>query len=142
MAAKTNGQAKSSQAGDRKMNGQASIHTSDSERPRERRRRRRSNKQSSYVGWLMDKLVKVTVWYTIITFAFRCPTSQDAFTDSTPAICKPYLQTKDFLTPYGKPYYDQYLAPHVQRAQPYIDRFNEQVYDPSLKAYQQHAAPR
>jgi len=144
MAAKTNGLAKAPQVGDRKMNGQVtgSINTSESERPRERRRRRRSNKQSSYVGWLMDKLVKVTVWYTIITFAFRCPTTQDAFTDSTPAICKPYLQTKDFLTPYGKPYYDQYLAPHVQRAQPYIDRFNEQVYDPSLKAYQQHGAPR
>ena len=57
-------------------------------------------------------------------------------------MCKPYLQAKDYVTPYAQPYYDQYLSPHVKRAQPYVDQLNEKVYTPGLAAYQQHGAPR
>jgi hypothetical protein len=57
-------------------------------------------------------------------------------------VCKGYLQARDYITPYAQPYYDQHLAPYVQQAQPYFDRFNSQVYTPGHALYQQHAAPR
>ncbi|CAK4031044.1 Hypothetical predicted protein [Lecanosticta acicola] len=118
------------------MNG--SIHGGQSGRSSRSRRK----PSRTYTGWVADKITKVVVWYLIITFAFRCPASQKELKDSSPRICKPYLQSKDYATPYLQPYYDQYLSPYVQHAQPYVDRFNEHVYKPGYNVYQQYGAPR
>src|SRR6202012_946631 len=67
-------------------------------------RARRKNKSTSSSRWLADKLLKVAVWYTIITLAFRCPTSQRDLTDASPRICTPSLQVKEFVQPYVQPY--------------------------------------
>lgn len=104
-------------------------------------KRSRAAKRSSS-GWLLDKGAKLLIWYTLITAIFRCPSKQADLTDTTPKVCKPYLQGRDYLTPHAKPYYNQYLAPHVQKAQPYVDTLNQRVYTPGLAAYQQHGAPR
>ena len=121
------------------MNGQPNGGANSASRSSRARRRRRS---AGYTGWVFDKALKLTVWYTILTLAFRCPKTTTELTDSSPWMCKPSLQTKDFVRPYVQPYYDQYLDPYVQRAQPYVDQVNEKVYQPGLAAYQQYAAPR
>lgn len=118
------------------MNG--SIHGGQSVRSSRSKRQART----TYTGWLFDKITKLVVWYLIITLAFRCPRAQHDLHDSSPRICKPYLQSKDYATPYLQPYYEQYLSPYVQHAQPYVDRFNEHVYKPGFNAYQTYGAPR
>ena len=119
------------------MNGNANGAARESRSSRARRKRR-----VTYAGWMFDKALKLTVWYTILTLAFRCPESSDKLDDSSPLICKPSLQAKEFVWPYAQPYYQQYLDPYVQRAQPYVDQVTEKVYQPGLAAYQQHAAPK
>lgn len=114
-----------------------SIHGSGSRSTRSKRRARQS-----YSGWVLDKGAKALVWYCLFTAIFRCPSQQKGLNDDSPKMCKPYLQAKDYVTPYAQPYYDQYLSPHVKRAQPYVDQLNEKVYTPGLAAYQQHGAPR
>ncbi|EMC93801.1 hypothetical protein BAUCODRAFT_112294, partial [Baudoinia panamericana UAMH 10762] len=105
------------------------------------RRRRRSRGKPTWLGWTFDKALKVFVWYALITVLFRCPSEQKDIKEGTPALCKPYLQTRDHVTPYAKPYYDDYVAPQLQKVQPYIDQVNTRVVDPGVKAYRQHGAP-
>lgn len=90
----------------------------------------------------MDKALKVVVWYSIITLAFRCPATRDELTAESPKICRPSIQAKEFVQPYVRPYYDQYLDSYVQKAQPYVDQVNEKVYKPGYAVYQQYGAPR
>ena len=136
MGADTNGKPKGPSP---TMNGQANGGANSASRSSRARRRRKS---TTYPGWVFDKALKLTVWYTILTLAFRCPQTTDQLTDASPWMCRPSLQAKDFVRPYIQPYYDQYLDPYVQRAQPYVDQANEKVYQPGLAAYQQYAAPR
>jgi hypothetical protein len=141
MAKKANGTAKSpmsaQQNGAIAHSGSHQVASSKSTRSS----RRKANKRS-YSGWLLDKGGKLLIWYSLITVLFRCPSSQDDLYESSPKVCKGYLQARDYLTPYAQPYYDQHLAPYVKHAQPYVDTFNTKVYTPGHALYQQHAAPR
>ena len=121
-------------------NGSIASHGSTTSKS-SRSSRRRSNRRS-YPAWILDKGAKLLVWYGLLTVLFRCPSSQKDLLDSSPQVCRGYLQARDYITPYAQPYYDQHLAPYVQKAQPYVDRFNTQVYTPSHALYQKHAAPR
>lgn len=71
------------------------------------------------------------MWYLILTAAFRCPSSMTQLNDASPRVCTPYLQARSYLTPHLDPYYQAYLAPHVEKAKPYVDRFERQVYTPA-----------
>lgn len=86
------------------------------------------------------------MWYTVITALFRCPSSINDLNEKSPRVCKPYLNVRTHVAPYVEPYYNQYAAPHVEKARPYVDKFNTQVYDPSIKlgyqSYQKYGAPR
>ena len=86
------------------------------------------------------------VWYGIVTALFRCPSSVNDLTESSSYVCKPYLDTRELLTPYVRPYYDSYAAPYLDQARPYVDSFNAQVYTPTLdygkKNYENYGAPR
>lgn len=66
--------------------------------------------------------------------------------DSSPRVCTPYLQARAHATPYLDPYYQTYLAPHVEKAKPYADRFERQVYTPAAsftkKQYATYGAHR
>ncbi|KAK6424667.1 hypothetical protein LTR95_016370, partial [Oleoguttula sp. CCFEE 5521] len=106
------------------------------------RTRRKAKAGVSYAGWVLDKGAKVLIWYCLATVLFRCPSSQKDLLEGTPKVCKPYLQARDYVTPYATPYYQQYLEPTVQKAQPYVEKLNQQVYQPGQKVYQQYAAPR
>lgn len=94
----------------------------------------------------LTPLLSVSVWYIIVTMLFRCPKSLDDLSDDSPKLCKPYLTVQSHAAPYVEPYYNTYLAPHVEKAQPYIDRFNDQIYTPSAEfvknTYQTYGAPR
>jgi hypothetical protein len=70
------------------------------------------------------------VWYFLITISVRCPSSITKLSDSSPKLCKPYLQARSYAAPYLDPYYQAYVAPQVEKVQPYIDRFDAQVYAP------------
>lgn len=66
--------------------------------------------------------------------------------DSSPRVCTPYLQARSYAAPYLDPYYQTYLAPHVDKVKPYADRFERQVYTPAAsftkKQYSTYGAHR
>ncbi|SMQ48641.1 unnamed protein product [Zymoseptoria tritici ST99CH_3D7] len=125
-----------------KAHDKANMNTQSNGVVVQRGRRRRGRRGSrTYSGWVIDKALKLFVWYSLVTVFFRCPAPEN-LTDDSPRICKPYLQAKDYVTPYAQPYYDQYLSPYVQKAQPYYESFNTHLYQPAQTAYTKHAAPR
>ncbi|EAT82832.2 hypothetical protein SNOG_09567 [Parastagonospora nodorum SN15] len=65
--------------------------------------------------------------------AFRCPSSLTKLDGSSPRVCAPYLQARSYAAPYLDPYYQTYAAPYVEKAKPYADRFEKQVYTPAAK---------
>ena len=81
-------------------------------------------------------------WYFIATILFRCPSSITRLDDKSPQICRPYLHARSWVTPYLDPYYQSYIAPQVSKAQPYIDRFDAQVYTPVKSQYIAYGAPQ
>jgi hypothetical protein len=61
---------------------------------------------------------------------FRCPSSIAKLSDSSPQICKPYLHARSYVTPYLDPYYQAYIAPQIEKVQPYWETFDNKVYTP------------
>ena len=89
---------------------------------------------------------RLSVWYFILTAAFRCPSSLTQLNDSSPRVCTPYLQIRSYAAPHLDPYYQAYLAPHVDKVKPYVDQFEHQVYTPAAsftkKQYATYGAHR
>jgi hypothetical protein len=106
--------------------------------------RYRPEKKSTFIGWTINKTAKLAVWATLATVAFRCPSSPAELTDSKQDIyvCKPYFQLKDVVTPYAQPYYDKYLAKHVDAVRPYANQVDQYVYQPGQAAFQRYAVPQ
>jgi len=102
---------------------------------------RAARKSPSFLRWTTSKAAKLFVWYSLFAIVFRCPAAVDDLDDSASAVCKPYLQFRDYALPYAQPYYDQYLAGYVDQARPYLTRVHDQIYKPGFDLYQQHAAP-
>lgn len=73
---------------------------------------------------------RLVSWYLIVTFVFRCPSSLTQLSDSSPKACNPYLHARLHAAPYVDPYYQTYVAPHVEKVQPYVDTFDQRVYTP------------
>ena len=86
------------------------------------------------------------VWYTIFVAVFQCPASLDELTTTSSPICKPYLTTRQYLSPYVSPYYKSYLEPYVDAAKPYYDLVDVKVVQPATnfgkQSYATYAAPR
>ncbi|KEQ67473.1 uncharacterized protein M437DRAFT_37523, partial [Aureobasidium melanogenum CBS 110374] len=85
---------------------------------------------------------RLSIWYTLLTVVFRCPSSPKQLTKDSPNVCEPYFQLRDFAVPHLQPYYDTYASPYVQQVQPYFDRVREQAYVPAAAFAQKHGAPR
>ncbi|KAB2110976.1 hypothetical protein AG0111_0g742 [Alternaria gaisen] len=120
MAAQANGRAKKSKQNgslNGSANGTANGHTdktqltSRSARPRKPRR--------GIVGAFTSMIARLSTWYLIITFLFRCPNSLHQLDHDSPRVCKPYLQTRAYAAPYLDPYYETYVAPHIEKVKPY-----------------------
>jgi hypothetical protein len=88
----------------------------------------------------------LTVWYVIIVALFQCPSSITELNESSPRICKPYINARSHIQPYVQPYYDTYAGPYVERARPYVEQLNQRVVSPGAKIakqnYDKYAAPR
>ncbi|KAF2867420.1 hypothetical protein BDV95DRAFT_610816 [Massariosphaeria phaeospora] len=69
-------------------------------------------------------------WYLIVTALFRCPSSLTQISETSPRVCKPYLHARSYATPYLDPYYQTYVAPQVEKVQPYVDGFDKEIYSP------------
>ena len=89
---------------------------------------------------------RLLTWYLLITVFFRCPSSLSSLDDASPRVCTPYLQGRSYAAPYLDPYYEAYIAPYVEKAKPYTDRIEKQVYVPAAKftseKYATHGARR
>ncbi|KAF1840131.1 uncharacterized protein K460DRAFT_203752 [Cucurbitaria berberidis CBS 394.84] len=145
MAAQTNGRAKKPKkpASNGNLNGSLNGHlngyanghmnghtdktqlSSPATRSTSKRKPRRSMARA-----LTSIVARLATWYIIITFAFRCPSSLTHINDSSPRVCKPYLQARSYAAPHLDPYYQTYVAPHVDKVKPYTDRFEKDVYTP------------
>ncbi|KAJ6180151.1 hypothetical protein N7519_010612 [Penicillium mononematosum] len=120
-----------------KSNGQK-----DPEKPRKK----------GFVRWTVGLVVRLCIWYTLVTTLLRCPSRLADLTETSPRVCKPYLIARSHVEPYVTPYYDIYAAPYVDQARPYVDQarpyvevFNQQVYTPASKVaksgYGKYGAP-
>ena len=91
-------------------------------------------------------LLRLLIWYSVITALLRCPSSLKELTDDSPRVCKPYLSVRSHVAPYLEPYYDTYAAPYVETARPYVEKFEKQVYTPAvgfgMQSYEAYGAPR
>ncbi|KAG9696572.1 hypothetical protein KCU95_g4242, partial [Aureobasidium melanogenum] len=104
--------------------------------------RGRQVKRRGFFSRLISVALRLSIWYTLLTVVFRCPSSPKQLTKDSPNVCEPYFQLRDFAVPHLQPYYDTYASPYVQQVQPYFDRVKEQAYVPAAAFAQKHGAPR
>lgn len=106
----------------------------------------------SQVPLLTCSLLRLCIWYALVTPFLRCPSHLADLTETSPRVCKPYLIARSHVEPYVTPYYDIYAAPYVDQARPYVDQarpyvemFNQRVYTPASKVaksgYEKYGAP-
>ncbi|KAJ5258239.1 hypothetical protein N7524_009795 [Penicillium chrysogenum] len=109
-------------------------------------------RKKGFVRWTVGLVVRLCIWYTLVTTFLRCPSRLTDLTETSPRVCKPYLIARSHVEPYVTPYYDIYAAPYVDQARPYVDQarpyvevFNQQVYTPASKVaksgYEKYGAP-
>ncbi|OOF92419.1 hypothetical protein ASPCADRAFT_210277 [Aspergillus carbonarius ITEM 5010] len=95
--------------------------------------------------WTVGLIVRLCIWYALITPFLRCPSQLSDLTDSSPRVCKPYLVARSYIEPHVIPYYNAYGAPYVEAARPYVLILNEKVYTPSSRVfkhgYERYGAP-
>ncbi|KAL4807343.1 hypothetical protein BDV18DRAFT_116055 [Aspergillus unguis] len=106
---------------------------------------RSRTRRTSRFRWTVGLLVRLCIWYFLLTPFFRCPSNVNDLTDSSPRICKPYLVAKSYAEPHVAPYYNVYAAPYVDAARPYVRVVNEKVYIPASniakQGYDTYGAP-
>ncbi|KAL2842445.1 hypothetical protein BJX68DRAFT_167008 [Aspergillus pseudodeflectus] len=102
-------------------------------------------KRTSRTRWTVGLLVRLCIWYFLLTPFFRCPSHESDLTESSPRICKPYLTAKSYVEPHVAPYYNAHAAPYVDAARPYVRVLNEKVYTPASniarQGYEAYGAP-
>ncbi|KAJ5888705.1 hypothetical protein N7495_008746 [Penicillium taxi] len=114
----------------RSQNGQASEGTV---KPSDQKETLKTKERKSSVRWSIGLIVRLCIWYTLLTPFLRCPSNLSNLHDASPRVCKPYLIARSHVDPYVTPYYDTYAAPYVNQARPYVEVFNQKVYQPVLK---------
>ncbi|KAJ5171842.1 hypothetical protein N7492_004435 [Penicillium capsulatum] len=106
-------------------------------------------RKRSSLRWTVGLIVRLCIWYTLLTPFLRCPSNPEELTETSPRVCKPYLigrsYVEPYITPYVTPYYETYAAPYVDQARPYIEVFHAQVYTPTYtivqSGYEKYGAP-
>ena len=88
-------------------------------------------RRTAFVPWLTSLITKLAIWYSVVTILLQCPRDISDLTDTSPRICKPYLQLQSLATPYVQPYYHAYLEPHVAKVQPYVNQANTKFVQPA-----------
>ncbi|CAI7589461.1 unnamed protein product [Penicillium discolor] len=109
-------------------------------------------RKKGFARWTVGLVVRLCIWYALVTPFLRCPSHLADLTETSPRVCKPYLIARSHVEPYVTPYYDIYAAPYVDQARPYVDQvrpyvemFNQRVYTPASKVaksgYEKYGAP-
>ncbi|KAH9903536.1 hypothetical protein F4778DRAFT_88453 [Xylariomycetidae sp. FL2044] len=99
-------------------------------------------KKRSFFASSFGIVARLLTWYSILTILFRCPSSLDACTESSPQICKPYFRVRNAVTPHVSPYYHTYAAPYVDIAKPYYDTLDRAVITPGRDYAVKYGGPR
>lgn len=86
--------------------------------------------------------MRLFIWYTAFTVLFRCPSASTDLSADSPVVCEPYFNLRAAALPHVQPYYDAYLAPYAEKAQPYVERARTQVYIPAVTLAKKHGAPQ
>lgn len=98
-----------------------------------------------YYMMLKSGVLRLCIWYAVLTPFFQCPTNLAGLTETSSRVCKPYLTARSHVEPYLTPYYDIYAAPYVDQARPYVEVLHERVYTPASKGaklgYNKYGAP-
>ncbi|KAJ5805687.1 uncharacterized protein N7503_003289 [Penicillium pulvis] len=122
-------------------------------KPNGRKESVQTQRKKKFLGWtIIGLVVRLGIWYALLTPFLRCPSNISDLNDTSPRVCKPYLIARSHVEPYVTPYYDTYAAPYVDQARPYVDQarpyveiFNKQVYVPTSKlahaGYEKYGAP-
>ncbi|KAJ5485498.1 hypothetical protein N7539_005486 [Penicillium diatomitis] len=128
-------------------NGHASAASSDTSKGGLIRNSARKAKprQKGPIRWSLGLVVRLCIWYTLLTPFLRCPSRLDELSETSPKVCKPYLVARAHVEPYLSPYYNAYAVPYVNQVQPYVTILNERVYTPVSNAaklgYEAYGAP-
>lgn len=122
-------------------------------KPNGRKESVQTQRKKKFLGWtIIGLVVRLGIWYALLTPFLRCPSNISDLNDTSPRVCKPYLIARSHVEPYVTPYYDTYAAPYVDQARPYVDQarpyveiLNKQVYVPTSKlahaGYEKYGAP-
>ncbi|KAL4889206.1 hypothetical protein BDV59DRAFT_121373 [Aspergillus ambiguus] len=106
---------------------------------------RSKTKKTNPFRWALGVIVRLCIWYALLTPFFRCPSRISELNDSSPRVCKPYLVARSYIDPHVAPYYETYAAPYVDATRPYVNILNEKVYTPSINVakhgYERYGAP-
>ncbi|KAK2789477.1 hypothetical protein FQN53_001924 [Emmonsiellopsis sp. PD_33] len=99
----------------------------------------------SFTRWSLSHLLRLFIWYSLITTIFRCPSNLSGLDNSSPRLCKPYLVVRSHVEPHISPYYETYGAPYIETVRPYAKTFNEKIYTPTAnfatRSYHSYGAP-
>ncbi|KAJ6110174.1 hypothetical protein N7486_002409 [Penicillium sp. IBT 16267x] len=132
---------------------QENGHAEAVARPNSRKDSLKIQRKKKFLGWtIIGLVVRLGIWYALLTPFLRCPSNLSDLDDTSPRVCKPYLIVRSHVEPYVIPYYDTYAAPYVDQARPYVDQarpyveiLNKQVYVPTSKlasaGYEKYGAP-
>ncbi|KAJ5815592.1 hypothetical protein N7474_007369 [Penicillium riverlandense] len=105
----------------------------------------RIQRSKSPLRWTIGLVVRLCIWYTLLTPFLRCPSDLSQLDKSSPRVCKPYLIARSQVEPYVTPYYNTYAAPYVDQAWPYVEVVHERVYVPASEVaklgYDRYGAP-
>ncbi|KAE8138274.1 hypothetical protein BDV38DRAFT_270742 [Aspergillus pseudotamarii] len=103
------------------------------------------SRNTNIFRWTLGLVVRLCIWYTLLTPFFRCPVQLSGLNESSPRVCKPYLVARSYVEPHVLPYYNTYGAPYVEKARPYVVVLNEKVYTPAADVaklgYDKYGAP-
>ncbi|PYH45864.1 uncharacterized protein BP01DRAFT_397696 [Aspergillus saccharolyticus JOP 1030-1] len=106
-------------------------------RPRQRRR--------NTVRWTIGLVVRLCIWYALLTPFLRCPSQLSDLDGTSPRVCKPYLIARSHVEPHITPYYNAYGAPYIEMARPYVHIVDEKVYTPTSRVvrrgYESYGVP-
>ncbi|KAH8696034.1 hypothetical protein BGW36DRAFT_320838 [Talaromyces proteolyticus] len=129
---------------DKVTNGKP-VETSQDKPKTQFEKKKASKPRRGYFRWSLALIVRLFVWYTVLTPFLRCPSNISELDDSSPRVCKPYLIARTYVEPHVEPYYQAYAAPYVDLARPYAQTFNERVYTPvskvAIDGYRSYGAP-
>ncbi|KAJ5084156.1 hypothetical protein NUU61_008735 [Penicillium alfredii] len=104
-----------------------------------------ARERKSSLRWTVGLVVRLCIWYALITPFLRCPSDLSGLNDTSPRVCKPYLIARSHVEPYISPYYNTYAAPYVDQARPYVEIVHQQVYIPASgiakSGYDKYGAP-